>query len=241
MEWIPFGAAEMNPDEFEIINDLVKAPKIYRHTFSSQENFQPPVVQSKDMPPIFKLPNRIDVTHQYIATSDVEIEFDEYYLTQNIAYLAVFNAEQWRIAAWAEIENGKAKFTNMGDNNIVYLPCFYENGKVIPAGSPFILNNNEITYIKNRIDDMYSNINLTFYNKFFDYQWNVGYPSEGIKMELYYWDNEWTSCGICIVKNDKKLTFKNVPKDALYLLKSFDWKNTWQRIFMIEEKKQVWF
>lgn len=31
--WIPFSGAETNPDEFNVINDSVKAPKIFRHTF----------------------------------------------------------------------------------------------------------------------------------------------------------------------------------------------------------------
>ena len=42
-DWIPFEGADKNPEEFNCINDSVKAPKILRHTFSSQKSFQPPV------------------------------------------------------------------------------------------------------------------------------------------------------------------------------------------------------
>lgn len=242
-EWIPFSGAEANPSEFDVISDSTKSPKIYRHTFSSQKSFQPPNVNNENLPPVFKYPNRVDVTHEYVSVSNVEIEIKNSDLRQEqkIAYLAVFNAEQWSIAAWAEIENGKARFANMGNNHIVYLPCFYEKGKVVPAGSPFILKTDEMTFVEIRVDDMYPNINLYCYNKFFDYQWNIGYPSEGNKIELFFWDNEWVSCGICVVKDDKKLIFRNVPKGALYLLKSFDWENTWQRIFTIEDGEQIWF
>ena len=40
---------------------------------------------------------------------------------------------------WGKIENNKAVFEGMG-KDIVYLPCYYENGSLIHAGKPFLLN-----------------------------------------------------------------------------------------------------
>ncbi|GAA3582034.1 hypothetical protein [Snuella lapsa] len=238
--WIPFGGAETNPDEFDVINDSVKAPKIFRHTFSFQEDFAPKNIANRDIPPIFRQKNRIDVTSEYVNTSDITIALDNSIeLNNDILYLAVFNADQWKIVSWASINDGNATFKQMGNNNIVYLPVFYRDNKIIPAAPPFILTPKEKTpIIPNLSEKEY--VSLKYYNKFYDIEWHIGRPKTGWKMELFYWDNQWISCGTQVVKADRVLTFK-APTDGLYLIRSYNFANTWQRIFTIENGEQVWF
>lgn len=240
--WIPFGGAETNPDEFDTINDSVKAPKIFRQTFSDQKGFQPPFMNVKDLPTVFRKANRIDVTTQYVVTNDVEVEIESItnHINDTTLYLAVFNAERWRVVAWASIKDERAIFNNMGANNIVYMPVFYRDGEIIPASYPFILSpqgqNTIVVNLQNKTD-----IKIPEYNKFYDIRWNIGIPQVGWKMELFYWDNRWVTCGICNVENDRTLRFSKVPNNGLYLVKSHHWQNTWQRVFSIEEGKQIWY
>ena len=54
--------------------------------------------------------------------------------------------------------------------------------------------------------------------------------SENVKFELFYWDNEWRSLGFSVGDKDKTATFKNVPVNALLLLKNTE-GGTENRIF----------
>lgn len=239
--WIPFGGAETNPDEFDAVNDSVKAPKIYRHTFSEQKEFYSFGDGSHHLPPVFRNSYRQDVTSKYVSTSQVTISLDhDNSKLKRILYLAVFNAEKWRVVAGTEIKNGKAVFNQVGNNNIVYLPVFYNEGKVVPAGDPFVLSGNKQKNIGIKTSVL-SNYKLEYYNKFFDIKWNIGIPRPGWRMELFYWDNKWISCGICTVGKDQRLHFTNVPEGAVFFIRSHDWTNEWQRIFTIDDNNQEWY
>jgi hypothetical protein len=241
VKWIPFAGAETNPDEFNVINDSVKAPKVFRHTFSPQKGFQPPINNLNDIPPIFHFANRIDVTNQYVSTSDVEVYPDMNMIGKDsIVYLAVFNAEEWRIVSWAKIENGKAIFRKIGNNNIIYLPVCYENRQTTPVAKPFILTpGSMINIIPDTIHK--TKLELKYHNIFFDFKWNIGITSQGRKTELYYWDNKWVLCGNYETGKDHVLRFSEAPQNALFWIKSNEWDNTWQRIFTFENGEQIWF
>lgn len=236
-KWVPFGGAETNPDEFDAINDSIRAPKIFRHTYSYKKNFGPDITDKMNIPPIFHSKNRIDVTSEYVSTSKV---FLDNLKNAGYVYLSVFNSDQWQIVDFAEVKNGMASFKQIGDNNIVYLPVYFTNGKVISASSPFILSKGgkKIGINPGKLKQI---TELQYYNMFFDIKWNIGIPQEGWKMELFYWDNEWISCGIDTVDKTSMLEYRNVPTEALYLIRSHDWENTWQRIFTIENGEQIWY
>ncbi len=239
--WIPFSGAETNPDEFNVINDSVKAPKIFRHTFSIQKGFQPPGISPGDMPPVFQFSNRTDVTQLYVSTSDVEIYPNPDIVgNEKIIYLSVFNDQEWQIVSWAPIENGKAIFRKVGNNNIIYLPVLYKKGVTIPVAHPFILSANSMKTIvpyKNQT----INMELKYHNVFYDFKWNIGLTKPGRNIELYYWENGWVLCGKYRAGEDHILRFTDVPGGALYWIKSNEWVNTWQRIFTIENGEQVWY
>lgn len=61
----------------------------------------------------------------------------------------------------------------------------------------------------------------------------------GDEYELRYWDNGWKSMGRQHAKN-VYVKYKNVPQNALYHLKNHT-KGTDERIFTIENGKQVWW
>ena len=81
-----------------------------------------------------------DVTAEYTATSDVEIEMlRSPSQKRDFAYLCVFDNQKWEPIHFAPLKRGKARFTDMG-RDIVYLPGYYIEGEIEQSGYPFILD-----------------------------------------------------------------------------------------------------
>ena len=239
-EWIPFNGAEDSiGGGFPTLNDSVKAPKIYRKQFSRNPDFAPPVSREQT-PALFLNACRTDVTSTYQPTVDVTVmptcEHED-----SVLYLAVFNAEVWKIVSWAELKDGKAIFKDMGCNDIVYLPVYYYRHTTLPAGNPFILHKDgsrtelqaDTTYLHDR--------QLTYSNRFYDIRWLQSQSSLGRVLELYYWDGYWKPCDTYTTLEGRPLSFRNVPESALYLIKGVDFDNTWQRIFTLDGDEQRWY
>ena len=239
-EWIPFNGAEDSiGGVFPTLNDSVKAPKIYRKQFSRNPDFAPPVSREQTPMP-FMNDCRTDVTSEYLPTVDVTvtptIEHED-----SVLYLAVFNAEVWKIVSWAELKDGKATFKDMGCNDIVYLPVYYYRRTTLPAGHPFILHKDgsrtELQADTTRLLDR----KLTYSNRFYDIRWLQSKSSPGRVLELYYWDGYWKPCDTYTTLEGRPLSFRNVPEGGLYLIKGVDFDNTWQRIFTLDGDEQRWY
>jgi len=92
----------------------------------------------------------VDVTADYVSVKNVKIKLEsEIPDSVEFAYICVFNEGKWRAINWSKIDkDNNVDFLKMG-KNIAYLPAFYINKKVVPAGNPFILYDNEnIDFIK---------------------------------------------------------------------------------------------
>ncbi len=61
----------------------------------------------------------------------------------------------------------------------------------------------------------------------------------GMHYELFYWKNSWASLGKKTA-NSGMLIYKNVPKNALFMLKNYT-EGKEERIFTYENGKQVWW
>ena len=118
-----------------------RIPKVFRQTFEKQENSLYMLNKGREpLPLVFSTPCIVDVTREYIETSDVEVDlYLEKYDTRYV-YLAIFDNQNWSVVHWAIKEDGKARFTDLG-RDIVYLPVYYINDEVIPAGDAFFLDN----------------------------------------------------------------------------------------------------
>ena len=118
-----------------------RPPKVFRYSYkrSNEGPMFDSRITNNDIPPIFRFTDFEDVSHEYFNTQDVSIRIDSekklpYY------YLCVFNQGVWKPVYWGEYSNGMAHFKKMGCN-IVYLPAYYNESEMIPAGLPFILEN----------------------------------------------------------------------------------------------------
>lgn len=117
-----------------------RLPKVYRHTYSSHPTAPAADrrVRSEDIPPLFKNYKKKDVSAEYFDTTNLTLRLPEVPEDTYYAYLCVFNYQQWLPVQYGEIRDNQVTFEGMG-KDIVYLPAFYRNGEVIPAGAPFHL------------------------------------------------------------------------------------------------------
>ena len=136
-----------------------KVAKIYRRSFAIQRNgIVYKRLGKEDIPPVFRSCDLRDVTAQYgIPVADVTVSLEDVPRGTKILYLCVSALRGWEPVACAEIKGGKALFrdvaTGVIDNQayntreqdlgqgIVLLPAYYLQGRVVPAGEPFVLTN----------------------------------------------------------------------------------------------------
>ena len=90
----------------------------------------------KSIPHFFRAPDWIDVTDEYCPTTDVVIEIPREYKEKRIAYICVFDNNNWLPIYYGKIDNGKVVFPKMG-RNLMYITAFYDGGKIVPFGNPF--------------------------------------------------------------------------------------------------------
>ena len=114
-------------------------PKVYRNCFTRQEKSLPVVnTCHEEIPELFKNTHILDVSDQYIETTDVSLKISLKNKHQ-YAYLCVFSFNGWKPVQWSTVsDTGETVFRNMG-KNIVYLPAYWNSQGIIPCGSPFLL------------------------------------------------------------------------------------------------------
>lgn len=146
-----------NPNGKNII--VYKISKIYRRRFSPMRDDV--LYRYKDFEPLprfFENCDRMDVTAAYdMPVSDAIVKG----LTPSghkLVWLATFDNRKWIPVAYAEKKGNKATFKDLargilpGDNKpiayenagegILYLPGYFNGGRVVPAAAPFILHEN---------------------------------------------------------------------------------------------------
>ena len=119
-----------------------RLPKVYRYTYSN--HLVGPIADKEmlweDIPELFQNTKQKDVSDKYFETQDVTIKLsDSIPDGMRYAYLAVFGYQQWHPVQWGKIQNnGTVTFQGMG-KDVVYLPVYYKQKRIIPAALPFKL------------------------------------------------------------------------------------------------------
>lgn len=134
-----------------------RMPKIYRQTYRLQRDT--PLFRyriSESIPEHFRRFDLIDVTAQYdMPLAEVTVAGLDTTVSR-IAYLATFNNHSWIPVTYAEIIDGEARFRDLGcghrprkqtgrgylnqGDGLVYLPCYYVGGRVVPASAPIVVH-----------------------------------------------------------------------------------------------------
>lgn len=146
IDYTPYWADTGNNHAWPVVLDqngsghevVGKAAKVYRKTFANQPgNLIYDVRRGEAIPPWLDRPDYVDVTTQYLPTTDVRLLLGR---KAPHAYLCVFNDGEWRPIQWSRVgADGAAVFAAMG-RDILYLPATYGKSGLRAAGAPFVLS-----------------------------------------------------------------------------------------------------
>jgi hypothetical protein len=239
---IPFMGAEANPGKYGLAYKLAKA---YRKTYAEQKNnliFQER--KQEKVPRWLAGKNYLDVTAAYTEVSDVVIAFaKEIPDSADLAYLCVFNSGEWSAIDWGRVKSNKALFTDMG-TDVAYLPALYLNEEIVPYSPPFILNGGgDVQMLLPHPDEFISVALASTTRRTQDKSTEgmaVTYLTASKEYELSYWQDGWQTLGKKTA-GEEPLVFDNVPAGCLYWLVEDGSKGEEERIFTIEDGKQVWW
>lgn len=175
-----------------------------------------------------------DVTSEYVPTGEVRAALSDA-KKEKFVYLCVFNDHQWFPMSWSGISLlNKARFADM-EKGVVYLPAYFQEERIIPAGYPVILQMDGGTRVLKPDFEHMQQVLLE--RKYPEDQSNV--ISKGHLYDLLYWNNNWISIGTQRALSEK-LSFSDVPRNALLILRDLD-HGRQERIFTFENSKQVWW
>ncbi|GAB3927537.1 transglutaminase-like domain-containing protein [Larkinella terrae] len=263
-KWVPFMGCETPPgryDPFGIVNARRYPPKIFRKTYSINQETLPHLIDDSDDIPAQLLYDRmIDVTSQYLPVSDIAVKIDN--PAVKIAYLSVFSNGDWAPVFWSKTENNRYVFRNM-TRGLLYIPSTYSSGDgTKPFGDPVYIDSLGKTVIcKPELNKRTSIVIKTIQSMAFDeldvfnsgksgldfvlamdsicmgLKWSP--PIQHQTYNLFYWDNGWQFAGKQKKNTTRPLQFDNVPSGTVYRLLPENPTNK-ERIFTYSNGKQTW-
>ena len=234
---IPFIGTESDPGKTKIEFAFErKRAKIFRVTYAKQKNgIKDLKLNQNDIPGLFQNDHIKDVTSQYIPVSDVQIPLNKEYSKYKIAYLCVYNGQDWKPVNWGKIDDsGICHFKDMG-RNIIYAPMCYLENEFFPAGIAFILNSD------GKIDLLSGNTNERGDIKIARKSPNGTKIAKNNTYELFCWvqENGWFLLDKKKAEDDF-IVFKNIPQNGLFRIHSNDNSKS-ERIFTYENGNQKWW
>lgn len=208
--------------------------KVLRITYSKNPNTLAAFEDSNNIPPgILQQENYIDVTKDFWDTRDVSCSLYQTQKQSKIVYATTFNGLIWQPFWWGAIINNETVFTSLCKETVI-IPQYFTNGKLIPAGPPLVIGQNDnkvlIPDLNQRRD-----IILAEKEKYLKFKLGVSY-------KLFYWQDGWKIAGAHNVTTAlSELKFEKVPKNALLLLVASDTKHL-ERPFTIEDDgSRTWY
>lgn len=214
--------------------ELVREPaKVFRITYSNNTSTLPNFLRDEDIPNygLLRLKNYIDVTKEYSNVSDIEFKVPDT-INENIIYACTFNGGKWRPVWYGNKVDSSVIISDLVEG-VVYLPKIYKNKKFVTIGYPR-------AYTKNRF------INFEPSNELISIKLEElpGYLKfrMGIVYTLYYYDKKWVKIQRKIPNTGTTvLSFDNVPKNALLLLKPEDSKGKERPFSLNDNGERIWW
>ena len=132
------------PNHIERMSSLRKKGKVYRHDFKKPKNhLQMDVSQ---LPVTVQPSVRLrDVTSEYFGDNDISLNIGDDH-GQRLSFLCSFQAGNWIAIDVMEIKKGKVKL-NAIEPEVVFIPGFFINGKIVTVGYPFIYDGEKLNYL----------------------------------------------------------------------------------------------
>ncbi len=236
---VDFAGAETNPGYFHAIQPFCKVGKIFRETFGSQAESLAAIKDRDDVVPSFLNKfNLKDVTKDYVSVGDINLFGLKPPKGAKFVYLCTYNSGIWKPIYWSQIVDDKATFKEMDDNDVLYLPAYFQSKQILPAGLPFIFSRDHSIRFLRRTDSL-NTVELKFYNKFYDEKLLEGFFQENVKYSLSYWDGYWKRIGTQQAGKGQTLMFSRVPVNSLLRIESLSLSNIYQRPFFMKNGEQI--
>ncbi|MCK4873404.1 MAG: transglutaminase domain-containing protein [Phycisphaerales bacterium] len=251
-DYTPYWANRDNNHAWEVVLDANgegkaglsnRAAKVYRKMFSIQPGSLAMIKSSDEEAPRWLAgKNYKDVTADYLDTTDVTVRLEnELPEGVHFAYICVFNDGDWRAIHWGRIDGDHVTFTKMG-RGIAYLPAYYVDEELQPAGPAFILTDEGEVRSLVSSDDSLIAIEISVTTPATpDADTRVVRPIIKVKAgevyELSVWKDDWVSLGKKTA-GDEPVVFEDVPAGGLYWMVA-EGSRRKERIFTIEVGRQI--
>ena len=226
----PFDYGEKNA-----VGPLKREPaKVLRLTYSKQANTLAARVSQEGIPDgVLKRQNYIDVTPDYWATTTVKCSLPQTNNPQKIAYTSTFNGLKWKPFWWGAITNSQVEFKDLCKKTVV-LPQYYVAGKMIPAGAPILIGENENKILTPDYSQL-QEVTISSFGSYLLIKPEVTY-------KLFYWDNQWKLAGAQkATATTTAFVYEKVPKNTLLLLVASDSRGL-ERPFVVDDKgERTWY
>jgi hypothetical protein len=223
-----------NNNRFDAVLDSIEREpgKVFRSTYSKQTGTLATWLDTTQIPDCFlRLTNYIDVTNEYWATDSISCNLfpDD---NAKVVYAAVLNGGMWRPLWYAAKKGNKATFKNMG-KGVAYLPMYYKNKQLVPAGYPYVLGRKNKTELKPSGET--HTIIIKEQEKYLKYR-------PGKVYRLLMWNKGWeTLANQTAPDGCTQLEFAKVPKNTLLLLAP-EYTQGKERPFMIlDNGERIWW
>jgi len=208
--------------------------KVIRVTYSKQPGTLAGFEKLQDIPDGFmRTLNYKDVTADYWPTINITCPLFPVKNSAKIVYAYIFNGLKWKPTWWGRKNGNSVSFTTMS-KGVVYLPAFYNDHKMIPAGYPLVEGyHHEMSLAP----DLNNRISMVLKQE-------SGYLTfrPGKKYRLYYWNNKWQLLAQQVANiGTSEMLFGDVPKNSLLLLVP-EYSQKKERPFIItDDGKRNWF
>ncbi len=228
-------AIPFNQTTDQSIKELSREPaKVLRITYSKQTKTLASFEDQNAIPKgILRNQNYIDVTSDFWKTTAVNCTLYPINNQPKIVYATTFNGLKWSPFWWGKVTENQTQFSQICINTVV-IPQYYNNEKMIPAGAPIVIGEQENIVLTPNYEKTQDVIIKPMAN-YLILKPNVTY-------KLSYWDNEWKLIDSQTANEDTKLLlFPKVPTNSLLLLVASNSKGL-ERPFIIDEKgNRTWF
>jgi hypothetical protein len=138
-KYISFMGTETVPGNPHQGTTFIQA-KVFRKTFEIQNSIQEDI---SAIPPMFQNSCFKDVSLEYQGFGDIKVPISSpppAGASKKYVYLAMLNSDvEWKITGREKLDGTTVLFSGIR-SNIIYLPVYYQNGMLTPAGNPFRLD-----------------------------------------------------------------------------------------------------
>lgn len=119
---------------------LGQMAKVYRRTAVLQRKSLIMQDVGEEIPALFRDPYYIDISDHYFTPIDITVKLEsEAPVSRKLAYIMVFDNQNWQPVHYGRVKNGKVTFTGM-NKECMYTAMYYVNGQYYPASDPFYLD-----------------------------------------------------------------------------------------------------